>query len=162
VHEGRRPAPANATTVERIPVRRLNAYLRPRRSDATCRNGGPHSGYRHLADKDEAGGSSPPRPTTKSDQQKCWSSRPAPNGRDGCRIKNTYLVTAPRHSPDVQHCCPRTIWVESRARRWLSSGIRRRVLSKRFVGRVAREVMVVCTGGMVYGLFVMKHGVVPC
>jgi hypothetical protein len=28
--------------------------------------GGPHSGYRHLADKDEAGGSSPPRPTSGS------------------------------------------------------------------------------------------------
>jgi hypothetical protein len=52
-----------ATTDERIPVGRLSAYLWPRRSRATCRNGGPHSGYRHLADKDEAGGSSPPRPT---------------------------------------------------------------------------------------------------
>jgi hypothetical protein len=32
-------------------------------SGATWGNGGPHSGYRHLADKDEAGGSSPGRPT---------------------------------------------------------------------------------------------------
>ena len=35
-----------------------------------------HSGYRHLADKDEAGGSSPPRPTTGHDQRKRWSSYP--------------------------------------------------------------------------------------
>jgi hypothetical protein len=50
--------------IERIPPRRLNRYLEPLRSSATCAKGGPHSGYRHLADKDEAGGSSPPRPTT--------------------------------------------------------------------------------------------------
>jgi hypothetical protein len=31
---------------ERIPVGRLNAYLWHRRSDTTCDNGGPHSGYR--------------------------------------------------------------------------------------------------------------------
>jgi hypothetical protein len=28
-----------------------NAYLGDRRSGASCENGGPHSGYRHLADK---------------------------------------------------------------------------------------------------------------
>jgi hypothetical protein len=32
---------------------RLNAYLGARRLAVTCRNGGLHSGYRHLADKDE-------------------------------------------------------------------------------------------------------------
>jgi hypothetical protein len=36
---------------ERIPVGRLSAYLEPRRSRTTWGNGGPHSGYRHLADK---------------------------------------------------------------------------------------------------------------
>jgi hypothetical protein len=50
--------------IERIPPRRLNRYLEPLRSSATCAKGGPHSGYRHLADKDEAAGSSPARPTT--------------------------------------------------------------------------------------------------
>jgi hypothetical protein len=45
-------APVDATMVERIPVGRLNAYLWQLRSDATCGNGGPHSDYRHLADKD--------------------------------------------------------------------------------------------------------------
>jgi hypothetical protein len=49
---------------ERKPVRRLNAYLRHLRSRMTWGNGGPHSGYRHLADKDEVPGSSPGRPTT--------------------------------------------------------------------------------------------------
>jgi hypothetical protein len=42
----------------------LNAYLWPLRSAATWGNGGPHSGSRHLADKDEVPGSSPGRPTT--------------------------------------------------------------------------------------------------
>jgi hypothetical protein len=42
----------------------LNRYLRPRRSGVTWGKGGPHSGYRHLADKDEVPGSSPGRPTT--------------------------------------------------------------------------------------------------
>jgi hypothetical protein len=37
---------------ERIPVRRLNAQLWHRRSRATWENDDPHSGYRHLADKD--------------------------------------------------------------------------------------------------------------
>jgi hypothetical protein len=55
-------------TEERIPVRRLNAYLWPLRSGATWGNGGPHSGYRHLADKDEVPGSSPGRPTQSSSQ----------------------------------------------------------------------------------------------
>jgi hypothetical protein len=48
---------------ERIPVGRLSAYLWPLRSGVTWGKGGPHSGYRHLADKDEAAGSSPARPT---------------------------------------------------------------------------------------------------
>jgi hypothetical protein len=87
---------------ERIPVRRLSAYLWPRRLDATWGKGGPHSGYRHLADKDEVGGSSPPRPTSGSDQQECWSSHTEPGGRGVCRIKNSYLVTTPRHGPDVE------------------------------------------------------------
>jgi hypothetical protein len=65
---------------ERIQVRRLNAYLGPRRSDVTCGKGGPHSGYRQLADKDEAGGSSPPRPTSGSDEQECWSAYPRSGG----------------------------------------------------------------------------------
>ena len=40
-----------------------NALLRPRRSATTCRNAGLHGGERVIADKDEAGGSTPPRPT---------------------------------------------------------------------------------------------------
>jgi hypothetical protein len=78
---------------ERIPSCGLNAYLRPRRSRATWGNAGPHSGYRHLADQDEAGGSSPGRPTTGLDQRERWAACPELVGRDGCRIKNAYLVT---------------------------------------------------------------------
>jgi hypothetical protein len=35
----------------------------------TWGNGGPHSGSLHFADKDEGGGSSPPRPTTSDNEQ---------------------------------------------------------------------------------------------
>ena len=42
---------------------RKNALLRPRRSRMTCKNAGLHSGKRVIADKDEAAGSSPARPT---------------------------------------------------------------------------------------------------
>ena len=41
-----------------------NALLRPLRSRTTCKNAGLHSGKRVIADKDEAAGSSPARPTT--------------------------------------------------------------------------------------------------
>jgi hypothetical protein len=78
-------------------VARLNAYLWPLRSTATWENGGPHSGYRHLADKDEAGGSSPPRPTPGPNQRKRQSALPESAGRGVGRIKNAYLVTVPRH-----------------------------------------------------------------
>src|SRR4029453_16366882 len=50
---------------ERLPTRRLNASLWPLWSGVTWGKGGPHSGYRHLADKDEVPGSSPGRPTTQ-------------------------------------------------------------------------------------------------
>jgi hypothetical protein len=40
------PSKPQALCRERIPVCRLNAYLWPRRSGATCGNGRPHSGYR--------------------------------------------------------------------------------------------------------------------
>jgi hypothetical protein len=34
-------------------------------------------------------------------------------GRGGCRIKNSYLVTAPGHEPDLQsNCCSRTLVVQ--------------------------------------------------
>src|SRR6266508_1184100 len=49
---------------ERITLRRLNIYLWHRRFRATCKNGPAHSGSLPLADKEEGGGSSPPRPTT--------------------------------------------------------------------------------------------------
>src|SRR4029453_4258469 len=62
----RRWQPDQHIQIERIPGRRLNRYLEPLRSSATCAKGGPHSGSRHLADKDEAAGSSPARPTTPS------------------------------------------------------------------------------------------------
>src|SRR4029434_8041810 len=55
--------PESTRSIERIPVCRLSAYLWPRRLGVTWGNGGPHSGYRHLADKDEVPGSSPGRPT---------------------------------------------------------------------------------------------------
>src|SRR5215212_3102206 len=42
-----------------------SALLRPLRSRVTCRNAGLHSGKRVIADKDEVGGSSPPRPTIR-------------------------------------------------------------------------------------------------
>jgi hypothetical protein len=60
----RRWQPDQHLQIERIPARRLNRYPWPRRSDASWGNGQPHSGYRHLADKDEVPGSSPGRPTT--------------------------------------------------------------------------------------------------
>ena len=42
------------SAVPRTPTSgRLNVYLWPRRSGTTCANGGPRSGYRHLADTDE-------------------------------------------------------------------------------------------------------------
>jgi hypothetical protein len=41
------------------------ALLRPRRSRLTWGNAGPHSGEPSIADKDEVGGSSPPRPTIR-------------------------------------------------------------------------------------------------
>ena len=50
VRDGRWPVHVNAT-VERIPVGGLSAYPRPLRSSVTWGKGGPHSGYRHLADK---------------------------------------------------------------------------------------------------------------
>ena len=40
-----------------------SALLRPRRSRTTCKNAGLHSGEPSIADKDEAAGSSPARPT---------------------------------------------------------------------------------------------------
>ena len=39
--------------------------------------------------QDEAGGSSPPRPTSGSDQQKCWLSRPTPPVGDVCAGSRT-------------------------------------------------------------------------
>jgi hypothetical protein len=42
-----------------------SALLDPLRSRATCENAGLHSGKRLIADKDEVGGSSPPRPTIR-------------------------------------------------------------------------------------------------
>ena len=53
-------------------------------------------------DKDEAGGSSPPRPTTGPDQRKRWPACPELIGRGAWRIKNSYLVTAPGHEPHLQ------------------------------------------------------------
>src|SRR5215211_3444561 len=94
-------------TEERIPVRRLNAYLWPLRSGATWGNGGLHSGYRHLADKDEAGGSSPPRPTTPLTSRNAGRLVRRPSERGVFGIKTSYLVTASDHGP-VQHCSPET------------------------------------------------------
>src|SRR4029453_16456492 len=36
-----------------------------------------------------------PGPLPNLTSRKCRSSRPAPDGRDGCRIKNAYLITTP-------------------------------------------------------------------
>jgi hypothetical protein len=94
------PASAlNATVDECIPFSRLNAYLWPVRSSVTWGKGGPHSGYRHLADKDEVPGSSPGRPTTGPDQRKCWPGCLEFAWRGVCRITNSYLVTVARYEP---------------------------------------------------------------
>jgi hypothetical protein len=53
-----------------------SALLRPRRSRTTCKNAGLHSGEPSIADKDEAAGSSPARPTN-------W---PVTSGNAGHRI----------------------------------------------------------------------------
>jgi hypothetical protein len=42
-----------------------SALLRLLRSRATCKNAGLHSGEPMIADKDEGGGSTPPRPTIR-------------------------------------------------------------------------------------------------
>jgi hypothetical protein len=42
-----------------------SALLHLLRSRMTCKNAGSHSGKRVIADKDEVGGSSPPRPTIR-------------------------------------------------------------------------------------------------
>ena len=75
----------------------------------TCGNDLAHSGYRHLVDKDEAGGSSPPRPTTSPDQRKCWPGCLEFAWRGVCRITNSYLVTVARHEPGGHEPpgCPR-------------------------------------------------------
>jgi hypothetical protein len=82
---------------ERIPVGRLNRYLWPSRSGVTCGKGGPHSGSRYFADKDEAAGSSPARPTTSADQRKRQSAPPESAAAGMHRTKNSYLVTLPCH-----------------------------------------------------------------
>jgi hypothetical protein len=49
-----------------------SALLRPLRSRATWENAGLHGGERVIADKDEVGGSTPPRPTThRRRSQRC-------------------------------------------------------------------------------------------
>jgi hypothetical protein len=64
----------------------LSAYLGPSRSSATCEKGGAHSGYRHLADKDEVPGSSPGRPTPhRRRSQRCRQ-----------RAGNAYCQPGPR------------------------------------------------------------------
>jgi hypothetical protein len=45
--------------------KRKSALLDPPRSRTTCENAGLHSGKPPIADKDEVGGSSPPRPTIR-------------------------------------------------------------------------------------------------
>src|SRR5215217_4589111 len=63
--------------------------------------------------QDEATGSSPARPTTGPDQRKHWPACPELIGRGGCRIKNSYLITAPGHEPDLQsNCCSRALVVQ--------------------------------------------------
>src|ERR1044071_5181461 len=47
-----------------------------------CTKGGPHSGYRHLADKDEVAGASPARPTTQ----------PVTSGNAGCSASGGGLI----------------------------------------------------------------------
>jgi hypothetical protein len=78
----------------------LNAYLWVLRSDATWGKGGPHSGYRHLADKDEVPGSSPGRPTTVLPAQSAAAPRPvAPTALPGPRRGRTpFAQSRPRPS----------------------------------------------------------------
>jgi hypothetical protein len=89
-------------------VRRLNRYLWPLRSGVTWGKSGSHSGYRHVADKDEVPGSSPGRPTTGIDRYKRCSSCLELVGLAGYRINNSYLVTVAGH--DL------LLWVSAQAR----------------------------------------------
>ena len=61
---------------------------------AVCHRG------RGSSPEDEAAGSSPARPTTGPDQRKRQSAPREFAGRDGWRIKNSYLVTVARHEPN--------------------------------------------------------------
>jgi hypothetical protein len=59
-----------------------SALLGTRRSRATCENAGLHSGEPPIADKDEAAGSSPARPTTP--QLTCGNARRGFSFNGGC------------------------------------------------------------------------------
>jgi len=57
-------------------------------------------------DKDEVGGSTPPRPTTGGDQRKRWSTYPELVRRGVYVIKTSYLITGPRHRPRRRAAIP--------------------------------------------------------
>jgi hypothetical protein len=57
-------------------------------------------------DKDEVGGSTPPRPTTGGDQRKRWSTYPELVRRGVYLIKTSYLITGPRHRPRRRAAIP--------------------------------------------------------
>jgi hypothetical protein len=111
----------------------LNVYLGHRRSAATCRNGGPHSGYRHLADKDEAAGSSPARPTIpgltwRNDGQRSLSVLTAPCVACAQRCENASLhIVLGNDGSSVERTAHRQVLSEvclqdALGTRWVRSG----------------------------------------
>ena len=68
-----------------------NALLHPLRSRATWENAGLHGGERVIADKDEVGGSSPPRPTK----------RPLTSRNDGRIVLGSAAADVSRVSKEV-------------------------------------------------------------
>src|SRR5687768_6664204 len=72
--------------------------------------------------QDEAGGSSPPRPTTGSNQRKRHSAHLECAGVGGYRTKNAYLVTTPRHDQDAQRLLSVVFGPLGWRSRWTSCG----------------------------------------
>ena len=122
--EVRWPASGKARSYERIPVGRLSAYLWALRSEPTWGKGGAHSGYRHLADKDEVPGSSPGRPTSPLSRRNADQlvRRRRDDAYAGSR-PHTWLPLLVM-APGVQHCCSlKRVWVNRRAAWWRASGM---------------------------------------
>jgi hypothetical protein len=87
--------------------RRTTATYRPRPYPAACppRPGIPmkrtSQHYDGALDKDEGGGSSPPRPTPFLTSGNAGHCRRSPIRRRVCRIRTSYLVTVPCHELEI-------------------------------------------------------------